>query len=42
VPVWRDAGLRVVRMHGVDGFGGSGGLQIGRDHTGGRDFQGVA
>ena len=42
VPVWRDAGLRVVRVHGVDGFGGGGGLQIGRDHSGGRNFQGVA
>ena len=24
VPVWRDAGLRVVRLHGVDGLGGGG------------------
>jgi hypothetical protein len=39
LPVWWDAGLRVVRVRGFDGFGVGGGAQAGGIYSGWRDIQ---
>ena len=40
MPVWRDAGLWILRVHSFDGIGVGGGAQAGRTYFAGGDIQG--